>query len=251
MNHIKKILIVLAIWLLTQVLASIPHSVGVILEKEDLLALLFAAGLLASQLLEIVLFWIFKFFKPSNIVKPSTEPIVLLVSLPLGFSFLYAVNLLSLPFDIPDLMSKEIKELSNYITGFLALAIVGPISEEILLRHIILNEIKEATGKVWASILISAAIFAVIHVNPIQVVFAFPAGILLGWLYCKTGSLLVPICVHILNNTFAFVTLRMGEENPSSFMSSEVLVPLALCIVVATALIMWMNNHYKKSSNAL
>ncbi len=247
MGKIKKTIIALAIWFILQVLGGIPASIGMLFEKN--VALLMAIGLLGSQVVEILIFWILRYFKPSDMVKPLPDGKVFLLALPLGFAVLYSVDLLSLPFNIPDLLGEQMNQLCNYFTGFLAIAIIGPISEEILLRRIILNDIKEATGKVWGGILISAAIFAIIHFNPIQVVFAFPAGILLGWLYCKTKSLAVPICVHILNNSIAFLTMKYGTNEPASFMSFEVLASLAACMVVAISLIIWMNVYYRKKES--
>lgn len=244
MSKIKKTIVALILWFILQLLGGIPSGIAQL--KGGNFALMLAIGLLASQVIEILLFWLLKYFKPSEMVKPVPEWPVFLMSLPLGFAVLYAVNLLAMPFDIPDLTAKYMKDICNYTTGFLAVAIVGPISEEILMRRIVLNEMREATGKVWGGILISAALFAIIHFNPIQIVFAFPAGILLGWLYCKTESLLVPICVHILNNSFAFLTIRLGMEEPTKFMSFEVLATLAACITVAIVLIIWMNAYYKK-----
>ena len=51
----------------------------------------------------------------------------------------------------------------------------------------------------------SALIFAVIHLNPFQAVPAFLLGILMGWVYYKTGSLKLTILMHFTNNLLSML----------------------------------------------
>ena len=115
-----------------------------------------------------------------------------------------------------------------------------------MMRRIILKEIEKATKSMWWGIIISAALFAIIHVNPIQVVFAMPAGIILGWLYCKTGSLLVPICIHILNNTAAFITMRMDSDSDFTIRSPFGVMFTFILIFVCAATCIWIVRRYNK-----
>ena len=130
--------------------------------------------------------------------------------------------------------------------GFLSVAIVGPVAEEVMMRRIILVEIAQATGKKWWGIFISALLFALIHGNPIQIVFALPAGILLGWLYCKTGRLIVPICVHIMNNSISFFSMKYGEQPETQFTDTWTQIILYACIAVTIALLIWFNVYYSR-----
>ena len=55
------------------------------------------------------------------------------------------------------------------------------------------------------AIAVSSLLFAAVHINPAQMPVAFIVGFLLGWLYVRTGSLLVPAACHVLNNVLGVV----------------------------------------------
>ncbi|MCQ2065770.1 MAG: CPBP family intramembrane metalloprotease [Bacteroidaceae bacterium] len=254
MRKIKVTLLTILIWLAIQILGAIPMAIGSSVNSMGVLdrtldeTMLLAIGLLATQIIEIFLFWGIRYYNIQDTVRPFPEWKVLLLSLPLGFAVLYGIDLLATPLDLPDLLEEDLEGLCRNAIGIVSVAICGPIAEEIIMRRIILRNLEEATGSTWAGILISAAIFALIHANPVQIVFAFPAGVLLGWIYCRTGSLLVPICIHILNNSFSVITTRMGvTETPEGTLAW---IELAICIAVAVPLIIWMNRHFKKMENA-
>ena len=114
------------------------------------------------------------------------------------------------------------------------------------MRRVILKEMAKATKSMWWGIIISSALFAIIHVNPIQIVFAMPAGIFLGWIYCKTGSLLVPICIHIINNSISFVLMSVGADGDSS-MSNTLTLILFISFTLACVLsCIWIVRYYDK-----
>ena len=114
------------------------------------------------------------------------------------------------------------------------------------MRRVILKEMEKLTKSMWWGIIISSALFAIIHINPIQVVFAMPAGIFLGWLYCKTGSLLVPICIHILNNTISFITLSIGSDSDITLNSTLGVILFTAFIAVSAISGIWIVRYYNK-----
>jgi len=60
----------------------------------------------------------------------------------------------------------------------------------------------------WA-IVISALFFALIHMNPWQALNAFIIGVVMGYLYYKTGSLLLTMLIHFVNNGLAVVMTQI------------------------------------------
>ena len=50
------------------------------------------------------------------------------------------------------------------------------------------------------AILVSAYLFAFFHGNLAQALYALPFGILTGYLYLKTGTIVFPFLVHLLDN---------------------------------------------------
>jgi membrane protease YdiL (CAAX protease family) len=152
--------------------------------------------------------------------------------------------MLSQNLDIPDLFEDQFTEMTKTLSGFLGICIVGPIMEEIMMRRVIMTEISKATGHVWWGIIISAAIFAVIHGNPIQIVFALPAGIIFGWLYYKTGSLTVPISIHIINNTISFLTLKYSLDFKINISTTLGVTVFLVLVIITLCSIVWLNRFY-------
>lgn len=92
----------------------------------------------------------------------------------------------------------------NFLVDFISVSIMAPVLEEWLCRGMVLRGLlyKSKVKPVWA-IVISAAFFALIHMNPWQAVPAFLLGCLFGYVYYKTGSLKLVMLMHFTNNTLA------------------------------------------------
>ncbi len=85
--------------------------------------------------------------------------------------------------------------------------VVAPLLEESIFRGLFqtaLREVEGAAQRAWCVILVSAALFAMVHVGSPWQVFPglFVLGIVLGWLYERTGSLWPGILVHAGFNAF-------------------------------------------------
>ena len=89
-------------------------------------------------------------------------------------------------------------------SSFLLVAIFAPIFEEWLCRGMVLRGLLTKMKPVWA-IVISALFFAVIHMNPWQALNAFIIGVVMGYVYYKTGSLILTMVIHFVNNGTAVV----------------------------------------------
>ena len=82
-------------------------------------------------------------------------------------------------------------------------AILAPIIEEIVFRKIVCDHLLPL-GEMSA-IVISAAIFGLIHGNFYQFFYAFLVGAIFSYVYIKTGSLLYTTVIHIIINLFGGV----------------------------------------------
>ena len=91
--------------------------------------------------------------------------------------------------------------------GYVAVGILAPLAEEIVFRGAILRTLLDMMSKKnhWVAIIISAAIFGVVHGNMAQFVNALLMGLILGWMYYRTKSLVPGILLHWVNNTVAFI----------------------------------------------
>ena len=88
------------------------------------------------------------------------------------------------------------------ILTFQALALVTPLTEELFFRGFVLRGLMSGLGAGWA-IVSSAAIFSIFHWDIGVLVPVFVTGLLLGWLYHRTGSLWPGVLVHGAQNALA------------------------------------------------
>lgn len=86
--------------------------------------------------------------------------------------------------------------------------LLAPIMEEVLFRGLIQGSIEERDGAVKA-IFIAALIFGLVHFIPQQAINAFFVGIILGYIYYRTRSLLTVMLLHALNNGIAYLQMEL------------------------------------------
>lgn len=111
--------------------------------------------------------------------------------------------------DLTNLIEKEMLELVKSDLGYFTLCLFAPFVEETVFRGAVLRTLLPHMKSRWAAIAISAALFSLVHMNPAQMPFAFIAGLMLGWLYSRTGSILPGVAYHWVNNTAVFVMARL------------------------------------------
>lgn len=141
---------------------------------------------------------------------------VLLVCVPFIYTSMYMLNMLCGELDLPNLMEDEFIDLSGNVWGILSMALAAPILEECLFRGAIEGHLLRTWKRPWLAVVVSALVFGLIHMNPIQSVFAFLVGLVLGWLYYRTGSILPGIVGHILNNSLAVVSMQVCDKDTDS-----------------------------------
>lgn len=112
--------------------------------------------------------------------------------------------------DLPNIVEQEFDMILRNRWGYLAVGLLAPLSEELVLRGAILRSLLRSPKlSPWGAIVISAVLFAVMHFNPAQMPHAFLIGLLLGWMYYRTGSILPGVAFHWINNTVAYVLYNL------------------------------------------
>jgi hypothetical protein len=115
-------------------------------------------------------------------------------------------------------------------SSFLLTAIFAPIFEEWLCRGMVLRGLLTKMKPTWA-IVLSALFFAVIHMNPWQALNAFIIGVIMGYVYYKTGSLILTMIIHFVNNGTAVVLSQFSSLEEVDFWID--IMPLGAYIVVS------------------
>ena len=139
--------------------------------------------------------------------------------------------------DMPARLEEALESLTNgpLWASLLSVSIFAPLFEEWLCRGLVLRGLMNKMNPTGA-ICISAAFFAVLHMNPWQAIPAFILGLLFGYVYYRTGSLKLTMLMHCVNNTLATIFSRIPAfEDAETFM--DVLAPWKYAGIYAASLV--------------
>ncbi len=135
---------------------------------------------------------------------------------------------------------------SDKATLILLAVVMAPIFEEIIFRGIIQKGLINKGVKPWKAILIAAIVFGLVHGNPWQFVGAVLLGSVLGLVYYKTKSLLLPILLHAFNNLCSAMLIFYAdtESFAETFKISEWMI-LGIGIILFSVFCYLFLNKYK------
>ena len=144
--------------------------------------------------------WRHGYLTDDGLLYCPTTPRFLGLTLLAGVSAIYLVdNLMNVLSFLPDFTRGSFVQIESTWVGIAAVVLIGPVFEELLFRGAITRELLRRYPT-WMAIVVSALLFGVAHLNPVQAVCGFLLGILLAWVYVRTGSLLPGLLIHVVNN---------------------------------------------------
>ena len=170
------------------------------------------------------------------------------LSIPLIVAGMFFINLCSEFLGLPDLMQDTFLAMSRNIFGIISITIMAPLVEELLFRGAIQGYMLRKGMKPLHAILIASAIFGIIHMNPIQIPFAFAIGMIFGWLYYRTGSVVPGIIGHFINNSIACLQMATLTEEEFNTKTIEWLGagPTYVLFAISLAVMIGMFLYLKK-----
>jgi membrane protease YdiL (CAAX protease family) len=115
----------------------------------------------------------------------------------------------------------------NVIIIFVTTVILAPFSEELMFRGVIMKKAQKI-APAGAAILIQAILFAIFHMNIVQSVYTFPAGLILGYVAYKFKSIKASIVLHMMFNALSYVMIM--PENMILFIGYMVLGGMILAL---------------------
>lgn len=135
---------------------------------------------------------------------------------------IYIQEFIEWPQWMTDFFSSE--ETMKVLTGLLGttggafvIVILQPLAEEIVFRGAILRTLlRWKPERRWLMITLSALLFALAHMNPMQFIHPFLIGLLLGWMYERTGSIIPGVAYHWINNAAAVVLSLLYPQNDAT-----------------------------------
>ncbi len=155
---------------------------------------------------------------------------------------------------MPDFFYKMFLELMSdrSWTTFVMMVVAAPLLEEILFRGIFLDGfLKNYSAR--KSIFWSSLFFAVAHMNPWQFIVAFVLGLLIGYVYLKTRSLLPCIFIHFIANLAGYSLRFLFDVDENKITTTREMVGsnllyfsiLVLCAIIAYTLLRKLGQIFK------
>ncbi len=95
----------------------------------------------------------------------------------------------------------------NFLTLFLYIGILIPIAEELFFRGVVFGWLRSRFN-FWPANIASALAFGMIHLQSVEISLGLmAAGLVLGWLYERSGSVVTSILAHQAFNTAGVIML--------------------------------------------
>ena len=108
----------------------------------------------------------------------------------------------------------SVTTFGGLIINLFLMAILPAVAEELTFRGVLMNLLEAKGKRVYLAIWVTAIIFSAIHMQFYGFVPRMLMGALFGYMLVWTGSLWIPILMHLTNNAMAvllyFVSLRAG-----------------------------------------
>lgn len=240
-------IILILIWLLSTIV-----SVLIVIPFTGLSAEMMEDGLTVSAIytLSMVLTVVAGLFLRGN-WRLATNPFPL-ITLLYAFMLIIGVNIVLDPLTsmapVSDVLIRMMHAMRADPLPFLFVTVIAaPVLEELTFRGIILDGYLK-NYRPMQGILISALLFGLIHGNLTQGIGAGILGIIFGWVYWRTGSIIPVIFLHFANNGLAFAGTLMTDEADLTKSLRETMgndtqyyVLYALCVPATIGLIYMLN----------
>ena len=117
-----------------------------------------------------------------------------------------------LSLDMPEHVERLLVDIMRQPLGYLFIGILAPVAEEVVFRGAVLRSlltVMEGRWR-WGAIAVSAVIFGAVHGNESQFLHAVLTGVLLGWMYERTRSIVPGLVCHWVNNSLAFLATNLA-----------------------------------------
>lgn len=214
--------------------------------------LLMLVNTVAVDLIAMPLCWLLLLRRVPKAAAPETGSRTrlsfskLLFYLPCAFCLMYAGGLagklIGKLFDngLSDVIGETMRGVDLWVE-VLCTVIIGPAAEELFFRKAMIDRLSGYHP--LDAILLSALLFALMHGNIAQFLYALPLGVLFGIIYYRTRNIGYTILLHTVLNVFGGLVpqLLYGSDNRISLLAAAAfgLFILAMCITGVILLIVY------------
>jgi membrane protease YdiL (CAAX protease family) len=202
--------------------------------------------------------------KPRRPVNFLTGILLLVVSMPVVSWLVYVNQGIRLPASWAELeqslrameesaeaLTKVFMKLSapsDIFLNLIVLAVMPAVAEELLFRGALLQLVRFSFGNVHLAVVVSAIIFSAFHGQFYGFIPRMFLGLILGYLFVYSGSILPGMLIHFLNNALALlITWNHWDENGYDVLKADYVFPgivVAASIAATIALIYLMRRWH-------
>lgn len=206
-------------------------------------------SLLSNVVAALVIWLVFvirkkNFFHEIQLKKSSIKYIVLTLFIGISFSFVadYIIGLIPFPSILTESFEANyaLTSAGNPVINFIAVAVLAPIVEEVFFRGLVYTRMRKGMCAP-AAIILSAVVFGLAHGEIIWMLSAFSMGVVLAWVFEKTGSLLPCIAIHLVNNVLSVAL----ENTPTTSEKFDIIIIVSCIVIFAASLFMFIKTTRK------
>ena len=182
-------------------------------------------------------------------INRSDVGMVVVMAIVVFVGWFFPEDLLQRLIEVPsNLSEEEFDQMTGGVVGLIDTGFLTPVAEELLCRGAILGTLLlMMPRRPWVCIVVSALIFGLIHLNPVQMVFGSLYGLLLGWLFWRTGSLLPSIVVHVANNTTVLLLPESADNAIRNMSLTTETLWSAVSLIVLFVALRWFASRIPKA----
>jgi membrane protease YdiL (CAAX protease family) len=142
----------------------------------------------------------------------------------------------------------KMNSLTDLFINIMIIGIIPGITEEFLFRGIIQNELKIYSPNYHLAVWIAAILFGLMH---LQIIGLFPKiiiGVVLGYAYHYSGSLILPMLLHAINNSFATMAYYFNPVENSEIINNKDAIsifPVLFFTISAIIIFKYINTQSK------
>ena len=142
--------------------------------------------------------------------------------------------------ELPNFAEKSLESIMSDRLGYVVVGLLAPLVEELVFRGAVLRSLLRWHHNHWVAIAISALLFALTHMNPAQMPHAFLIGMLLGWMYYRTDSIIYAMY------KISIVVYGTGDPTLGDMFGPSVLMAVVFSIMMLLPALYQLNLRMKK-----
>lgn len=217
----------------------------------------------ASSLSAVLIYRIFSRSKISAAFPKSHVPIKTLAPLVmLGMGVSMIANYFVVIFDSnisvfrlknSAVMFTSTRSTPEILLYVISVAVVPALAEELAFRGVLMGVLRKY-GDAFA-IMASSIMFAAMHGNTTQIIFAFTVGLIFAFVDCKANSIVPSIIIHFINNFYSVLTdvmlvNRMVDYNTAALLRLGMMIMFSLLGLLSFIYLSRTDKSFFRVSNA-